>query len=513
MKFKIINASSKDWYNKFNELVCDEDDESFKCIFEHLIDGISLDMFLKDIFEKTPCLFQRTESSNNNILLDIITKSSFIQFIRSFDNGIVAENNITVVRYVDEEREDLDWKIFHNQLKSKKRKNYEHNNEDSINLVKSNDIEKIFNEKYTIQYYQPQRYFDILYKTNCSFEYHFGTLAGSSTYFTPGNSQGLPPHHDDVDVFILQTEGEKDWYIWNGKIELPETYQRISREDLPKDCKKVTLRKGELLYLPRGTIHEAIALNSFSTHVTISVYQNYNMKALLSRVVLKTLEKASSVDVNIRKGLPIKLRDSFGTFAARLSGQQNLSLRNEILSKSKEIVKNLNNFVTIETIDEACDEIAVDFIQNRLPLPVIPIHTSSKKSKKISSTSMVRLIEPTSSIHFAIQEIAGLSVLCIANSLNNNRLTHMGHPLEYGDNDDDNDIDESSLRDLDDVSSIWQITIPSRLTPILICLMQSSPNLMKISEIIKLMKISQIHESEVLETINKLHKEEIIYVD
>ena len=33
------------------------------------------------------------------------------------------------------------------------------------------------------------------------------------------------------------------------------------------------LRPGDVLYMPRGTIHEAIAQDEFSTHVTISIYQ------------------------------------------------------------------------------------------------------------------------------------------------------------------------------------------------------------------------------------------------
>jgi hypothetical protein len=218
--------------------------------------------------------------------------------------------------------------------------------------------------------------------------------------------------------------------------------------------------------------------------------------------------------VNIRKGLPVKLTDNFGSFAriALESKQTKSLLRNEILSKSKDIVKNLNDLIDNEVIDEACDEISIDFIQNRLPLPTtIPIKISTKKSKKISSTSMVRLVEPANSIHFAMEEIDGVSLLCIANTMNNNRLSHMGHPLDYDDDNDDDD--ESSIKDINDISSIYQITIPSRLAPIIVCLKQSSPNLMQISEIIKLMKILMINESEVIETINKLYKEGIIYVD
>lgn len=32
------------------------------------------------------------------------------------------------------------------------------------------------------------------------FECFFGNLVGSNIYITPNQSQGLPPHHDDIDV-------------------------------------------------------------------------------------------------------------------------------------------------------------------------------------------------------------------------------------------------------------------------------------------------------------------------
>lgn len=34
----------------------------------------------------------------------------------------------------------------------------------------------------------------------------FGCLCGASAYLTPPKAQGLAPHWDDVEVFVLQTE-------------------------------------------------------------------------------------------------------------------------------------------------------------------------------------------------------------------------------------------------------------------------------------------------------------------
>ena len=68
--------------------------------------------------------------------------------------------------------------------------------------------------------------------------------------------------------------------------------------------------------MPRGTIHEAIAQEEFSTHVTISIYQKYSMKSLLHRVVPRLLESAFSQDILYRRGLPLRMCEKLGSYAA-----------------------------------------------------------------------------------------------------------------------------------------------------------------------------------------------------
>lgn len=484
MKYRCIQ-SNIDWFKKFNELIDNNDNnDSYKSIFDHLIDGISFDAFISDIFEQTPCLFHRRENdANQSPIVEIISKKSFIQLIKTeFNDEIDPMNNISAVRYINDERDDLDW---FNIKSSKKRKSQ---NDETI--VTSKHIEMAFSDKYTIQFYQPQRFVDPLHKINSSFEYKFGSLAGSSAYLTPNNTQGLPPHNDDVDVFVLQTEGEKEWYIWNGLQELPDTYTRISRVDLPSEFKKIVLRKGDMLYLPRGTIHEAIAKDSFSSHVTISVYQHYNMKTLLSRALPLVLNKAFEQNLNIRKGLPIKLCDTFGTFAGRF-GKDTIhphitSSRQGMLKECKDIISNLADYVTMDTIDQAVDEIAMDFIDNRLPPPIITKKGKTSKGK-LSANSMIRLVDP-SIMQCLIQEVEGVSLLIVFNALQNNRLSHMGHPVD----DDDEESEDETL------------SFPSRLAPVIVTLTTAFPNLIKISDMSKQLKLCQIHPDEVLETIQTL---------
>jgi bifunctional lysine-specific demethylase and histidyl-hydroxylase NO66 len=89
--------------------------------------------------------------------------------------------------------------------------------------------------------------------------------------------QGFAPHFDDVDVYILQVEGAKRWRVYAP---LPgHALPRYSSRDfedaeIGEPLLDTVLRPGDLLYLPRGTIHQAAALeDDHSLHLTVSSEQ------------------------------------------------------------------------------------------------------------------------------------------------------------------------------------------------------------------------------------------------
>lgn len=56
--------------------------------------------------------------------------------------------------------------------------------------------------------------------------------------------------------------------------------------DLSKPYMEVTLTPGDLLYFPRGYIHQANATDTHSLHLTISVYQKNAWIDLLEKVCI-----------------------------------------------------------------------------------------------------------------------------------------------------------------------------------------------------------------------------------
>ena len=93
-------------------------------------------------------------------------------------------------------------------------------------------------------------------------------------YCTPSESQGLAAHADSHDAFILQIEGRKSWRVFAPQYLTPLDAQEtvLKRDELGAPILEVTTEPGEVLYLPRGFIHEASRTEVPSMHLTIGVY-------------------------------------------------------------------------------------------------------------------------------------------------------------------------------------------------------------------------------------------------
>ena len=106
-----------------------------------------------------------------------------------------------------------------------------------------------------------------------------GCFVNVNSYITPRQARGFKPHWDDHDVFVLQTGGEKEWHLFEGGPELPRRYEGYALEDGPQSVgdpgepsQILRMCAGDLLYLPRGTIHQAVTTASASMHLTVGLF-------------------------------------------------------------------------------------------------------------------------------------------------------------------------------------------------------------------------------------------------
>jgi ribosomal protein L16 Arg81 hydroxylase len=128
----------------------------------------------------------------------------------------------------------------------------------------------------------------------------------ANIYCSFGGRRAFESHYDDHEVFAVHVAGEKTWRVYEGRMDNP-VGQPASRPDLQKqhDAAKgkilfeKVMRPGDLMYLPRGQYHDALASSAASLHVTFSVAP-MNGLALFS-----LLEKEAMRDSAFRDDLPL----------------------------------------------------------------------------------------------------------------------------------------------------------------------------------------------------------------
>ena len=102
--------------------------------------------------------------------------------------------------------------------------------------------------------------------------------AGSqiNLYLTPPRKPGFAPHFDITDVFIVQCLGAKQWRLYDdyaNRADLPlmDTAWDPDRFRPLSPPAPITLSAGDVLYMPRGVMHEAFCTDRESMHLTISL--------------------------------------------------------------------------------------------------------------------------------------------------------------------------------------------------------------------------------------------------
>ncbi|CAE7922083.1 unnamed protein product [Symbiodinium sp. KB8] len=102
----------------------------------------------------------------------------------------------------------------------------------------------------------------------------------ANCYVTPQESQAAPPHADDRDVLVFQLEGTKHWKIYGeAPIYMPYPSEQVGKNGLEVPPELLdstpafeqTLKVGDVLYVPRGYVHEATTQNEASLHLTVAV--------------------------------------------------------------------------------------------------------------------------------------------------------------------------------------------------------------------------------------------------
>lgn len=242
-----------------------------------LVAPLSAAQFETDVREKRPLHIERSASRSEN-------SGYYSGWFGSKElRALLAEG---VLRYTD----DLDVTSY----MEGKRKTL-----NGQGVASADEVWAAFERGCSLRLSWPQRYHERVWALLNGIEEHFCCGAGCNMYFTPKGMQGFAPHFDDVDVFILQVEGEKLWTL-HAPLSEAEALPRFSsadftQSDLGEPLAEINLRPGDLLYLPRGIIHQARGSeHSDSLHLTVSICRQHSWRDFLEVALLGAIDVASA---------------------------------------------------------------------------------------------------------------------------------------------------------------------------------------------------------------------------
>jgi len=249
----------------------------------------------------------------------------------------------------------------------------------------------------TLQVHHPQRWDASAWRLVAALEASLGCLVGANAYLTPaGGSQGLAPHWDDVDVLVLQVEGRKAWRVYEP---LPEhtlattgpsgdlvAGGRLTRPG--RLALEAVLSPGDVLYIPRGTVHQAQTLEdgrasassagnttAASNHLTLSFGQAWAGADLAAAAV----RAAAAGPASVGGSALAPLRRTLGPAAVYCAGYGPAALnRADAVAPAAAglaaVLRALADAVAVgrpdgapSLFDDAVDALAADFFGSRLP--------------------------------------------------------------------------------------------------------------------------------------------------
>lgn len=145
--------------------------------------------------------------------------------------------------------------------------------------------------------------------------------AQANLYFSRAERKAFDVHCDTHDVYALHLAGEKVWRIWSGREDAPINDAGgayVARPPEERHARKgpllqeVAMRPGDVLYLPRGQYHDALATADGAMHVAFGAIMPIGMD------ILTLLFERAMASPRFRANLPVDGDES--RLAAHLDG-------------------------------------------------------------------------------------------------------------------------------------------------------------------------------------------------
>jgi len=213
----------------------------------------------------------------------------------------------------------------------------------SLNL---NQLYAAYTDGYTIVVNEVNRYSASINTLVHNMRQKLSYKVLANAYLTPANQKALSPHYDAHDVFVLQLSGRKHWHFYDDtkfKTPLVNSFQPIFKEGQLSGKKEVTVKAGDLMYIPRGLPHEAYTTDESSLHLTIGVYPTQHVD-----LFSKALQSMANHDIDLRKALPVGYLNFSETEKKKYIEEITLKFKDKL----DQVFKNSNLENTLFLLDE-----------------------------------------------------------------------------------------------------------------------------------------------------------------
>ena len=137
----------------------------------------------------------------------------------------------------------------------------------------------------------------------------FRMPSGATAVVSPPGIHSSPTHFDLTNNFLIQVEGSKRYRIYESFEALPIARQEkphlVSPDLLGDPLYDIELRSGDVLFIPRGFVHEGFASDQGSVHVTAG------LNCLTwADLLIETVEALSQRQLPLRRALSPVILDS-----------------------------------------------------------------------------------------------------------------------------------------------------------------------------------------------------------
>nr|CAD2202537.1 unnamed protein product [Meloidogyne enterolobii] len=309
-------------------------------VLQWILSPIVTDTFFNDILQKRVLVLKRATNAYFDGFFNI---GDFKDMLKN--NNVLYGKDVNVASYVSGVRQT------HNPLKKE------------MQRATITSALQHFQNGRSLQCVHPQVFNDKIWYICDALQEVFCSYVGANNYLTPAGTAGFAPHYDNIDAFILQTEGRKHWKIYAPE-SLDDTLPLESSDNLNEsdfmEREPVFdgwLDQGDVLYANTGQ-------DKLSHHVTISICRKFSYAHFFEQASSEFILLMTEKSKRLRGALPPHFFDMCGM--ADIAYPNEDSLNNKLIPYAKIFSQKFaSDFSTY--IPAFIDLMAKDFMKTALP--------------------------------------------------------------------------------------------------------------------------------------------------